>query len=131
MYSDLSDDNSLEEVFASLNDVESFANESKTIKTTAAVIAAKASSAAPCISTKNESGVKETLTIAPNQLQQPSLSILSPSSFREHMLQIRQENDNIRDDILRFRSTLRQLREENLTVMENRTTYVPPSSARM
>ena len=131
MYSDLSDDNSLEEVFASLNDVESFANESKTIKTTAAVIAATTSNVVPCTNTKNESFAKEILKIAPNQIQQPSLSILSPSSFREHMLQIRRDNDNIRDDILRFRSTLKLLKEENLTIIENRTTYVPPSSARM
>ena len=134
MYSDLSDDDSLEEVFASLVDVESFTNESKTVNTTGAVVADIKNSPSSKKEVKKTivtAPIATTAPIAPDHRLQSSLSILSPSSFRDHMLQIRKENDNIRDDILRFRSTLKLLKDETECVYDKPRTLYVASSARL
>ena len=164
MYSDLSDDDSLGEVFASLSEVDSFANEtlSKTINTTGAVVASKYSG---CVCEREKKG--DVPIIIDNEMKRTyngsynnnnnnsnsnsnsnkevdqkhmhasqSLSILSPSSFREHMLQIKRDNESIKDDIARFRSTLRELQSETTDIYKsNNYNYnysnIPPRSARL
>jgi len=167
MYSDLSDDDSLGEVFASLNEVYSFASETKTINTVGAVVASKYSG---CVCEREKKG--DVPIIIDNEMKRTyngnynnsnnsnsnsnsnnnsskavdqkhihasqSLSILSPSSFREHMLQIKRDNESIKDDIARFRSTLRELQNETTDIYKsNNCNYnynysnIPPRSARL